>query len=79
MTIDHLVCWEAGGATVEPNLLTACKRCNKTRGNISYEAWLKHPRYREVSKKLPEARRQANEALLATLPNIQLNVHARTR
>jgi len=53
LTVDHLVLWEEGGPTIPENLVSACKKCNKTRGNLSYAEWLNHPYYKQVSKKLP--------------------------
>lgn len=41
MTIDHLVLWEEDGDTVPANLLTSCKKCNHTRGNMPFDQWLK--------------------------------------
>lgn len=67
MTVDHLVLWEDGGPSVEENLVTACRKCNKTRGNLQYRDWLKDPFYLKVSKKLSSAQLAANEALLPTL------------
>lgn len=41
LTVDHIVLWEDMGASVEDNLITACRKCNKIRGNMDYEDWLK--------------------------------------
>lgn len=41
LTVDHVILWEEGGATVEENLVSACRRCNKLRGNTEYQAWIK--------------------------------------
>ena len=61
LTVDHLVLWEEGGPSIEENLTTACKKCNKTRGNMQYADWLNHPYYRKVSKEgLNEMQRQKN-------------------
>lgn len=79
MSVDHLVLWEEGGPTIEVNLITACKKCNKVRGNTPYAEWLKHPRYKNVSAKLKPEVRAANEALLATLDAIPKMVSKRTR
>jgi hypothetical protein len=79
LTVDHLVTWETGGPSTEPNLVAACKKCNRTRGNITYEEWLKHPRYLEVSKKLKPEVRAANEALLGTVDKIPRKVHIVSR
>jgi hypothetical protein len=79
LTIDHLITWESMGPTTEANLLSACRKCNKTRGETEYGAWLLHPYYLEVSKKLTPARRAANEALVATLSAIPLRVNQKSR
>jgi hypothetical protein len=78
LTVDHLVCWESGGPSIESNLLTSCKKCNKIRGNKSYAEWLRHPRYLETKKKLSQQVQQANEAILATLDAIPRQ-HVRSR
>lgn len=79
LTIDHLVTWEVGGPTIEANLLSACKRCNKLRGNTTYEEWIKSRDYASVSKKLPGTVRADNEALIPTLANIPLKYHVTSR
>lgn len=79
LTVDHLVRWEENGPSTEANLLAACKKCNKVRGNHSYADWLRHPAYRQTSKNLTEAIRKANEALLATLDKIPRVVNQRSR
>lgn len=40
-TVDHIVCWEDLGQSVEDNLITACRKCNKTRGNTPFVDWIK--------------------------------------
>lgn len=40
LTIDHIVLWEDLGQSVEDNLITSCRKCNKTRGNMKMEDWL---------------------------------------
>jgi hypothetical protein len=40
LTVDHLILWEEMGPSVEANLVAACRKCNKTRGNTQYEEWL---------------------------------------
>jgi len=78
LTVDHLVCWEDGGPSIESNLLSACRKCNKIRSNKSYAEWLKHPRYLETKKKLSKQVQQRNEDILATLDKIPLQ-HIRSR
>jgi len=79
LTVDHLVRWEEGGPTIADNLVASCKKCNKTRGNLSYEEWLRHPRYLEVSKSLTVEVRALNEDLVGKIRFIKRNVHVRTR
>lgn len=40
LTIDHIVRWENMGASVEENLISSCKKCNKTRGDTEFPQWL---------------------------------------
>ena len=74
LTVDHLILWEDGGPSIKENLLTACRKCNKTRGNTAYAEWLIHGYYRRVSANLTEAQREANIAIVATLDGIE-HVH----
>lgn len=48
LTVDHLVRWELMGASIEDNLLSACKKCNKTRGNMEVPQWLNNEYYKKV-------------------------------
>lgn len=79
LTVDHLVLWEEGGPTIEANLLSACKNCNKTRGRIHYEDWLKSEHYLRVSQNLPENIKQSNLDLVEQLKNIPTVNHIRNR
>lgn len=79
LTVDHLVLWEEGGPTIEENLVAACKKCNKARGNTQYVEWLQHPHYLRVSKNLSALVRADNEALVSALASISKLVHARSR
>jgi hypothetical protein len=79
LTVDHLVLWEDGGPSTEANLLTACKKCNKTRGNKKFHEWLKHPHYLRTSQKIPEFAREAHQALIPTLDKIPRNPHVKSR
>jgi hypothetical protein len=79
LTVDHLVRWEEGGPSIEANMLSACKKCNKIRGDKSYEAWLQHEYYLKVSRNLTEEVRQANLALVPTLAAIPRKYHIASR
>lgn len=79
LTVDHLVLWEEGGPSIEANLVSACRKCNKTRGNKSYVDWLNSPEYKRLSAKLSVETRKANLDLLPTLEAIPRLVHKRSR
>ena len=79
LTVDHLVLWEQGGPSTEDNLVAACRKCNKTRGNMLYEDWLASPYYQRVSDNLTALVRQDNVDIAKTLSNIQLKIHRRER
>lgn len=79
LTVDHLVTWEEGGPSIVANLVTACKACNRKRGTTPYAEWLKHPYYREKSKRLSLINREKNDALVATLDAIPRRVHVKSR
>ena len=75
LTVDHAVAWEEGGPSTVDNLVTACRQCNKIRGNTPYDRWLTHPYYRKVSRNLIMAATEANERLAHRLPTIPRMVH----
>lgn len=50
LTVDHIILWEKMGPSIEDNLITACRKCNKTRGNMEYGDWLKSEYYHKVMK-----------------------------
>lgn len=79
LTVDHLVCWEEGGPSTEANLVAACRKCNKTRGNTPYTQWLEHPYYKKVSQNLTEGEREANMKLASTLDSIPRHYAKRSR
>jgi 5-methylcytosine-specific restriction endonuclease McrA len=39
LQLDHLVCKSHGGADVATNLVTACRRCNRARSNMTLRQW----------------------------------------
>lgn len=45
LSVDHIVLWEDMGQSLEDNLISACRKCNKTRGNMKYEDWIKSNYY----------------------------------
>lgn len=79
MTVDHLVLWEDGGPSIEENLLTSCRRCNKTRGNTLYPDWLNSSYYGKVSVNLTQEVRDLNLSLVDTLDQIPVRVHVKSR
>jgi len=79
LTIDHLVLWEDGGPSIKENLVAACKKCNRVRGNTPYAEWLRHPYYQKQSGRLPPMILERNTAVLATLDKIPRTAHQRSR
>lgn len=79
LTVDHLVLWEEGGPSIEENLASSCKKCNKTRGNFQYEDWLGHPYYLKVAENLTAEQRQTNIDVVATLADIPRVINVRKR
>jgi hypothetical protein len=78
LTVDHVVLWEEGGPSIEENLVSACRKCNKQRGSTPYREWISGPYYLARSENLPEEAKEANRALVATLDTIPRMVHKRS-
>lgn len=79
LTVDHLVRWEEGGPTTPENLLSACRSCNRARGDMPYAVWLRNVYYLKKSDKLDDKMRKANEDLSHTLDKIERVYHVRSR
>lgn len=79
LTVDHVITWESGGPSIPENLVTACKKCNRTRGETKYEDWLASDYYRGRSGHLPDETKQQNIRLIETLSSIPRVVHKRSR
>lgn len=73
LTVDHIVLWEEGGPTIEENLITSCKKCNNTRGNMPYEEWLNSLGYELVSRNLTEEEKLRNTIYANRIPEIKAN------
>lgn len=79
LTVDHLILWEDGGPSIEGNLVACCRKCNKVRGNIEYNVWLKSQQYVTVSRNLPKEVHDLNIKLLDTLDIIPIRIHKQSR
>lgn len=81
LTVDHIDLWEEGGAAIAGNLLSACRQCNKDRGNMHYEDWIVSPIYLKKSRNLSEEIKQLNLSIVQDLPHLKsLRVlHVRSR
>lgn len=77
LTVDHIVLWEHGGPTIEENLISACKKCNNTRGNMVYPEWIKSEKYAKVSVALTPEEKKRNEEEIPKILEILKN-HMRT-
>lgn len=71
LTVDHVILWEQGGATVVENLISACRRCNKLRGNLEYRDWLASKEYAGVSRSLTRFVQQRNEEVAERLDELR--------
>lgn len=79
LTVDHVVRWENLGDSVERNLICACRKCNKTRGNTEYPDWLKSDYYLKVSANLSAADLQRNIEAWAIAQSVPLRPRMRSR
>ncbi len=79
LTVDHLVRWEEAGPSIEANLLSSCRKCNRTRGDQSYSVWLASAYYGQVSRGLSPEVREANAVVASTLDTIPRKIHVHTR
>jgi len=68
LTVDHIVLWEHMGASVEDNLITACRKCNKTRGNMLYPDWLKSDYYQKHCLPMSDDKNKKAWAVAKALP-----------
>lgn len=71
LTVDHIILWEDGGASVRENLLSCCKPCNRTRGNIPYEEWIVSPSYKKRSVNLTEVDNKSNLNIVSKLDELR--------
>jgi len=81
LTVDHLVLYEEGGASIENNLLSSCKKDNKARGRMQYADWLKSEHYLRVSKNLTPTVQHQNQYIIDAhiLDAIPRVAHVRSR
>ena len=70
LTVDHIILWEDGGPSIEDNLLTSCKKCNRTRGNTPYPEWITSKAYGKISIHIEEWQHALNHKVLHTLDKI---------
>lgn len=71
LSVDHIDLWEDGGSSIIDNMLTACKPCNRDRGNMKYEDWIVSPIYLKKSENLPTGVKLANLAIVQDLPRLR--------
>lgn len=79
LTVDHIITWETGGATHVDNLLTSCKKCNRTRGNTPYDEWLQSDYYKEKSQFLSPEVLKHNENIVSKLSSLPRVTKIRNR
>jgi len=79
LTVDHLILWEVGGPSIEENLVSSCKSCNKARGNTEYEEWINSDFYLNVCEGLSYPVIEKNEQLVHLIKTIPVRVHKISR
>lgn len=79
LTVDHILLWEKMGPSVEDNLITACRNCNKTRGNMEYPDWLKSSYYLKVIKSYNGPEHELNKKAWEAAKNLPLRTIKRGR
>jgi len=70
LTVDHVILWEDGGPSIEENLVTSCKKCNRIRGNTRYEEWIISIQYKKATENLSASDIYKNFKLIETLDKI---------
>jgi hypothetical protein len=75
LTIDHLILWEDGGPTIEENLVSSCRKCNHTRGNMKYEDWHNSKEYIKLSGGLDLDVVKENYLLIEKIKSIPIKLH----
>lgn len=71
LTVDHIILWEAGGLTIADNLIAACRKCNRTRGNTSYADWINSRDYQRLSARLDAVTSVRNLRVLTQLSTLE--------
>lgn len=64
MSYDHVKLWEELGENTVENGVTACKKCNKARGNTDFAEWLSSDYVKERMENVPTRLMGMNIALL---------------
>lgn len=70
LTVDHVDLWEDGGVSVDANLITACRRCNKLRGRTPYDSWIASVEYKAVSQGVDSSIIRKNALKVRDLPDL---------
>lgn len=79
LTVDHIILWEELGPSIPRNLMTSCKKCNRTRHSMQYHEWLISEYYQRVSFGLTEEEKKFNIDMGKDLHKIRRRTHKRRR
>jgi len=79
MTFDHIKLWEENGDTTEENGVCACRKCNKTRGNMDYEDWINSKYYLDRSVNLDSVTILHNKKLVEQYKSFPDKISKRKR
>ncbi len=79
MTYDHVKLWRDGSETSIENGVCACRKCNKTRGDMDYEEWINSKYYEIRSENLSREVRGLNTQLIKKYKEFPNRISKRKR
>jgi hypothetical protein len=77
LTVDHLILWEEGGPSTQDNMVSACRKCNKLRGNMPFHEWLASEQFARIAGDLTQT--EFNRLRQIDLSKIVKVEHVRSR
>lgn len=79
MSYDHIKLWEKGGPNTVENGVCACKKCNKTRGNIEYKEWINSDYYKEKCQNVHPKFQKMNLELVCVYESFPNRISKKSR
>ena len=79
LTYDHVKLWKDQGEWSMENGVTACRKCNKTRGDMDFELWLNTDYVQKLLPNVPEELIQMNVETMKNYKNFPNRTSKRSR